>query len=298
MKMMKITNALIGLLLLCAACNNSEKKTPNGFTFNVIKAGDGVVAKAQEILVFDFLLRDSKDSVWSDTHKEGMPGAIQIADSASQATENGMVQMFRMLSKGDSINATMTVGKFFKDIVRSPAPQGLDTTLNVSYFIQVKEIFTMEKFQAYQADMAATRKVIQKTKDQEIIKKYLADNNVTAQQDTSGLYYALHSSKGGVKPNVTQCVEVKYSGRFLADGKEFDKSDRLVYPLSRLMPGWQLGIPLLGIGDSATLYVPSDLGYGPQGYPGAIPPNAVLIFEVKLLGFASGYDQATQSCKK
>lgn len=298
MKMMKITNALIVLLLLCAACNNSEKKTPNGFKFNVIKAGDGVVAKAQEILVFDFLLRDSKDSVWSDTNKEGMPGAIQIADSASQATENGMVQMFRMVSKGDSINATMTVGKFFKDIVRAPAPQGLDTTMNVSYFIKVKELFSMEKFQAYQTDMAAKRKVIQKIKDQDTIKKYFADNNVTAKQDTSGLHYVLHTNKGGAKPNATQCVEVKYNGRFLVDGREFDKSEKLAFPLTNVIQGWKLGIPLLGIGDSATLYVPSDLGYGAQGYPGAIPPNAVLIFEVKLLGFGSGYDQATQSCEK
>ncbi len=296
--MMKITNALIGLLLLCAACNNSEKKTPNGFTFKVIKAGDGVVAKAQEILVFDYILRDSKDSVWSDSNKEGMPGVTQVADSASQATENGMFQMFRMLSKGDSVNATMTVGKFFKDIVRAPAPQGLDTTMNVSYFIKVKEIMTLDKFQAYKVDMDAKRKVIQKTKDQEDIKKYLADNNVTAQQDTSGFHYVVHSSKGGLKPNVMQCVEIKYAGRFLADGKEFDKSEKISYPLTRLMPGWQLSIPLLGIGDSATLYIPSDLGYGPQGYPGAIPPNAVLIFEVKLLGFGSDYDQATQSCKK
>ncbi len=298
MKMMKITNALIGLLLLCAACNNSEKKTPNGFTFNVIKEGDGVVAKAQEILVFDFTLRDSKDSIWTDSYKDGMPAAVQIADSAAQKTENGMLQMFRMLSKGDSVDASMPIGKFFKDIARSPVPPGVDTTMTVSYLINVKEVMTMEKFQAYQVDMSAKKKISQKAKDQDIIKKYLTDNNITAQQDTSGLHYVLHTSKGAPKPNATQCVEVKYKGRFLADGKEFDKSEKLVYPLTQLMTGWQLGIPLLGIGDSATLYVPSDLGYGPQGYPGAIPPNAVLIFDVQLLNFADGYDQATQSCKK
>ena len=296
--MMKITNALIGLLLLCAACNNSEKKTPNGFTFNVIKAGDGVVAKAQEVLVFDFTLRDSKDSVWTDSYKEGTPAAVQIADSAAQKTENGMLQMFRMLSKGDSVDASMPIGKFFRDIARSPVPPGVDTTMNISYFIMVKDVLTMEKFQTYQADMATKKQAGQKSKDQDIIKKYLADNNVTAQQDTSGLYYVLHTTKGGAKPNATQCVEVKYKGRFLADGKEFDKSEKLAFPLTNVIPGWQLGIPLLGVGDSATLYVPSSLGYGPQGYPGAIPPNAVLIFDVQLLNFGTGYDQEKQSCIK
>jgi len=295
--MKKITNVLIGLLLLSVACTESEKKTPNGFTFNVIKAGDGVLPKPQEILVFDFTLRDSKDSVWSETYKEGLPAAVQIADSAAQAAENGMIQMFRMLSKGDSVRATMTIPQFFKDIVRAPAPAELDSTMTVSYFIQVKEILTMDKFQAYQDDLAAKKKAGQKTKDQEIIKKYLADNNVTAQQDTSGLHYVLHNNKGGVKPNETQCVEVKYTGKFMADGKIFDHSEKIAFPLTNVIAGWRLGIPLLGIGDSATLYIPSTLGYGAQGYPGAIPPNAILIFDVELLGIGAGYDQATQSCK-
>jgi FKBP-type peptidyl-prolyl cis-trans isomerase FkpA len=298
MNMMKITNVLIGLLLLCAACNNSEqKKTPNGFSFNVIKSGDGVVAKSEEILVFDFALRDAKDSLWSDTYKEGMPAAVQIADSAAQATENGMVQMFRMLSKGDSVSATMTVGKFFRDIVRGPAPPTIDSALNITYFIQVKEIFTMDKFKAYQDEIAAKKKAGQKIKDQEVIKKYLADNNVTAQQDSSGLHYVLYTNKGGAKPNATQCVEVKYTGKFMADGKIFDQSEKIAFPLMNVISGWRLGIPLLGIGDSATLYIPSTLGYGPEGYPGAIPPNAILIFDVELLSVGAGYDQETQSCK-
>jgi FKBP-type peptidyl-prolyl cis-trans isomerase len=226
-----------------------------------------------------------------------MPAPVQIADSAAQASENGMVQMFRMLSKGDSVVATMTVGKFFRDIVHGPAPQSLDSAMNISYFIQVKEIFTMEKFKAYQDELSAKKAASQKIKDQEIIKKYLAVNNVTAQQDTSGLHYVLYTNKGGVKPNATQCVEVKYRGKFMADGRIFDQSEKIAFPLTNVIAGWRLGIPLLGIGDSATLFIPSTLGYGAQGYPGAIPPNAILIFDVELLSVAAGYDQATQSCK-
>ena len=46
MNMTKLANVLIGLLLLCAACKNSEEKeTPNGFKFQVVKAGDGVKPK-------------------------------------------------------------------------------------------------------------------------------------------------------------------------------------------------------------------------------------------------------------
>ena len=129
--MNRISNLLIGItLLLCISCNKKvEKETPNGFKFTVVKVGDGVLPKKEEILVFNHLLKDSKDSVWNDTHEAGVPSAVMIQDSSAIAGENGMVQMFRMLSKGDSVTVTLPITKFFKDVVGSPVPPGIDTTL-------------------------------------------------------------------------------------------------------------------------------------------------------------------------
>src|SRR5688572_13926654 len=132
MNTMKIANVLIGLLLLVAACK-TEKETPNGFKFTVVESGDGVLAKPSEIMVFDFVMKDSKDSVWQSTYTDEMPGYLMIADTAAIKTEDGMMQMFRMLAKGDSVHVTMPVVNFFRDLVRAPLPMGIDSALNISY---------------------------------------------------------------------------------------------------------------------------------------------------------------------
>ena len=297
--MNRISNVLIGLaLLLCISCDKgAEKETANGFKFKVVKSGDGVQPQKEEILVFDFLLKDSKDSVWKNTHDEGMPTAVQINDTSAMASENGMVQMFRMLSKGDSVTVTLPIEEFFKKGIGSPVPNGVDTSIELSYCIQVRDIMKMDEFKSFQTEMMKKKTALQVGKDATIITKYLSENNITAQQDTSGLRYVIHTTKGGSKPTLENCVEVSYRGKFLKDGQVFDESEKLSFPLNGVIPGWQLGIPKLGIGDSATFYIPSGLAYGPAGYPGAIPSDAILIFDVELLGFGAEFDETTRTCK-
>ena len=68
--------------------------------------------------------------------------------------------------------------------------------------------------------------------------------------------------------------------------RRFDESATpIVYPLAQLIRGWQIVFQLFPKGTSATLYVPSPLGYGASGYQPGIPPNANLIFDVELVDF-------------
>ncbi|MBV8050068.1 MAG: FKBP-type peptidyl-prolyl cis-trans isomerase [Acidobacteriaceae bacterium] len=85
-------------------------------------------------------------------------------------------------------------------------------------------------------------------------------------------------------------VSVHYSG-YLTNGKKFDSSvDRgqpfTVEPLGSapVITGWNEGIIGMKVGGKRQLHIPPQLGYGERGYPGVIPPNATLIFDVELLG--------------
>ena len=91
-------------------------------------------------------------------------------------------------------------------------------------------------------------------------------------------------------------VKVHYTGwLYKADapqkkGAKFDSSvDRgepFVFPLGsgRVIKGWDQGVAGMKIGGKRTLIVPAHLGYGARGAGDSIPPNAVLVFDVELLG--------------
>jgi len=72
-------------------------------------------------------------------------------------------------------------------------------------------------------------------------------------------------------------------------GKKFDSSLDRNQPFNfflgggQVIQGWDEGFAGMKVGGKRTLIIPSEMGYGARGAGGAIPPNAVLIFDVELL---------------
>lgn len=103
----------------------------------------------------------------------------------------------------------------------------------------------------------------------------------------SGLKYTIWKKGDGTQPNPGDKVHVHYAGR-LSTGEPFDNSyDRgqpFSFPLGagRVIKGWDEGIGYLSVGDSATLVIPPDLGYGSNDRP-KIPGGSTLIFDVQLM---------------
>ncbi len=106
----------------------------------------------------------------------------------------------------------------------------------------------------------------------------------------SGLQYRVLNSAGSdVHPKPEDKVVVHYKGQFI-DGVEFDSTSKgqpMDFPLNGVISGWTEGLQLMGVGDKFEFTIPSELGYGEKGYPGAIPGGATLVFEVELLDILS-----------
>lgn len=108
----------------------------------------------------------------------------------------------------------------------------------------------------------------------------------------SGLKYSiLNHGTGETTPTPGSVVTVNYTG-WLDDGgkpgKQFDSSVgrrpfSFIVGAGTVIKGWDEGVLEMRVGEKRRLIIPPQLGYGEGGYPGAIPPNATLIFDVELI---------------
>lgn len=299
---MKITYLFAGLILLCAACKSSEKETPNGFKYTVLVKGNDSTARPGQLLLVDFVFKDSKDSVWNESYKTGTPAPVMIQDSTMMAKENGLMQMFRFLSPGDSVTCSMPIKKFFTEMAGGPVPPGVDTSLTMNYYFKVKEITEVQKYQEAQAKLAEEKSVEQLQKDIAAIDKFLADKGIEAIKLESGLRYVITKAGKGENAKTGQATKVNYTG-YTLEGAYFDTSVKKVaeekglYNPQRepytpfevtidqtsVIKGWHEALKQLNKGATGTFYIPSTLAYGPRRAGAQIGENQILVFDIEMV---------------
>jgi FKBP-type peptidyl-prolyl cis-trans isomerase FklB len=152
---------------------------------------------------------------------------------------------------------------------------------------EIKEVFT-----TFQKEMETKRnerqmKLAEKNKTEG--EAFLASNKAKEGVVTlpSGLQYKELTAGNGSSPTASDTVIVNYRGT-LIDGTEFDSSYKRGQPLkigvSGVIPAWTEALQLMKVGAKWQLFIPANLGYGSRGAGQIIGPNAVLIFEVELIG--------------
>jgi len=182
---------------------------------------------------------------------------------------------------GMNVGSSLKADNLFPNI--EEFSQGMKDVLT-----DAKPRFTIEE--AYQIFNEAFNAMAEKRdmESRQAENEFLAENskkpgiNITG----SGLQYEVIQEGSGPKPTAADVVRVHYEGS-LTNGTVFDSSysrgEPLEFSLGGVIPGWTEGLQLMNTGSTYRLFIPSDLGYGPQGAGPQIPPYSTLIFEVELL---------------
>ena len=108
---------------------------------------------------------------------------------------------------------------------------------------------------------------------------FCTSNNISYTTHPSGILYQIITPGTATKPNLCETISMTYTGTLL-NGTKFD-SGTISYPLSQLIVGWQVAVPLIGKGGHIKVVIPSSLAYGSQSV-GSIPANSPLFFDIIL----------------
>lgn len=94
----------------------------------------------------------------------------------------------------------------------------------------------------------------------------------------------------GKEATPASTITINYHGSLASNGNVFDSTrgkEPATFPLARLIPGWQAGIPGMKVGGIRVLHIPYQLAYGdrtipnPDGTP-LIPAKSDLVFAIEL----------------
>ena len=107
-------------------------------------------------------------------------------------------------------------------------------------------------------------------------------------ETSSGLQYILIEEGTGSFPDAHSTVVIHQrcslvNGKVIEDTYKENKPDEV--SMDELIKGYREGMMLMKKGGRSRFFVPTDLAWGKKGSGGKIPPNALLIFDVRLIDF-------------
>jgi FKBP-type peptidyl-prolyl cis-trans isomerase len=273
-------------------------KYKGGLWYKIIRSSSdtGHFATKGQVLKFDLTF------LYNDSILRTTRGQVpQYAPLDSGRVPEPYYTIFMKVKAGDSVIIRQLTDSLFKMrpmppfmkkgnyIVTHFAVLGLYPDMTAAQADQDKAMLAMRTRDSIDA-------IAQKSIDEKTIQDYLTAHNIKAVKAPKGTFVEILEPGSGTAVDSTKTVGVFYTGRALADGKEFDsntdstaqRKDTLFDVMARgpmqggMIEGFTDGVSMLRQGAVARLYIPSSMGYGKYGSPPRIQPNANLIFDIRV----------------
>ena len=285
---MKKTTLLFSILtaLVFNACKNiGFDKTKSGLQYKIIKSASGEELDPGDIVKFQYKVT-FKDSVVITTYGK-MPAYDQV-DSLGR--HHDFSEFLAKMKVGDSA----VCYQLFDTLQRRPefgVPPYMKKGDKQEVSIKILSVFKAKnKAGLNPRDLAVEdyRKELDqfKAKELEVIEKFLAKNNIKANKINNSVYVIIDQEGTGKRADSGQVVGIKYTG-YTLDGRFFDSNTDSTKQLQKhgmepyffvskqqgAIQGILEGITQFKVGSKVKIFIPSLMGYGPQGSPPAIKPN-------------------------
>ncbi|MGL4630503.1 MAG: FKBP-type peptidyl-prolyl cis-trans isomerase [Leadbetterella sp.] len=274
--------------ILCAICTLFLLSSCNKFKVETTKTGERIqflskngkkYGKEGEVVSFDLIIMNAKDSVIRNTLKEGNPIVAPLQKGQFKGSfENALFN----IAEGDSAVVLVMSDSLFKVMGTPNSPQ-FPKGSDVKFKVFVRKFQAMDKFKEEREKEIKDKEA----KELPALEAALKSKFPSAIKHTEGIYQVVGTPGTGNTIKAGNDVTVQYVGKLL-DGKEFDRSQpnqpfNVKIGEGQVIPGWEIALQKMKKGEKSTFIIPSSLGYGAQGAGGAIPPFATLVFDITVV---------------
>lgn len=277
---------------MLAACGNTDySKTASGITYKIVEKGSGPQVKLGQFLQVHYAQKINDSLLMSS--EGGMPVFARV-DSVGPVYN--AAEVFRFLSKGDSVIVVQEVDSLMKQNPMMPPFMKRGDKL----YLHMRVVDILETEQEVQA-MQEKEMAAQKDRDQALVDEYIKSNSINAVKVGNGTYVKVDEKGAGSLADSGKYVSVKYTGKLLSTGKEFESNmngerEPFTFQLGKgqVIAGWEDGLKQFAKGGKGTLYIPGSQAYGSRPGPGG-QPNEALIFDIELVDISDKAPQPKQN---
>lgn len=280
---MKLHHILPAFFLFAMACSNDSTEsvtTTSGVKIKYFERGTDSL-ELDKILVINAVYKmQDGDTLIAST--PGFPLAMFYDNTTAE--QSGLIkEVVDMLNVGDSVYFELPVVDLWEVSFRSPLPDTVGEKETVKVNFKILHQMNQMEYQAFMSEMESKMYEQEYMQEELVLEDFITTNQIEAEKTASGLYYVLQNQGTGDFAQVSDNVQVKYTGTLL-NGQQFD-AGTFSFNLGQgeVIPGWDEGIALLKKGGKATLYIPSKLAYRNRSAGAVIAPFSTLKFEVELL---------------
>ncbi|BAV08099.1 FKBP-type peptidyl-prolyl cis-trans isomerase [Filimonas lacunae] len=270
------------------ACQVKYEKTKSGLLYKITKGKGGEKLGGGDFIKFNITYAlPEKDTVLNTTYGK-IPGYAMV--DTSQRAKFTFMEVIPQCSVGDSIAFNLSIDTLKK---LGAIPEYNNVFTKGGMIHGTVKILGRFKSEAETTEDYKKEMELAKTRDVKSVEDYLTKKGIKAQKTKSGAFVEITvPGDAALKADSGKQASIMYKGTLMSNDKVFDTNMdtsmhhtdpfKLVVGVGQVIKGWDEALPYFGKGGKGKIYVPSMLGYGPQGM-GAIPPSSNLVFEVEVL---------------